>query len=386
MYKVVLIYFDAGGAHRVMSTALSKTLAQQKPDWQIAFLNLQKLFEPMDLFRKVTGLCLEDVYNTLLQRGWTVGSDKLIPPMQWLIRLYHKRQVRMLVDHWNAHRPDMVVSFIPHFNRAIYDSLQSFTPRIPFVTIPVDLADYPPHFWIEHGQEQYFIWSTERGVEQALQAGYSKECLFRVSGMIVDPDFYEPVTGDPREERMKLGLQPDTVTGVVLLGSQGSGVMTTIAKRLDRSGLPVQLIILCGHNQSLAAKLRGLRTRMPLSVQDFTTNVRYYMHLADFFIGKPGPGSMSEALLSKLPVIVERNAHTLPQERYNVEWVREKGVGMVVKSFRMIDRAVAQMLEPETFARLRANAAAYHNRAVFEIPDILEQIRAQESGKVISST
>ncbi len=49
------------------------------------------------------------------------------------------------------------------------------------------------------------------------------------------------------------------------------------------------------------------------------------MHASDFFIGKPGPGSISEALAMKLPVIVERNAWTLPQERYNADWVTERG-------------------------------------------------------------
>ncbi len=60
------------------------------------------------------------------------------------------------------------------------------------------------------------------------------------------------------------------------------------------------------------------------------------MQLADFFIGKPGPGSVSEALAMKLPVIVECNAWTLPQERYNAVWVVEKEVGLVLKNFRNI--------------------------------------------------
>jgi 1,2-diacylglycerol 3-beta-galactosyltransferase len=76
----------------------------------------------------------------------------------------------------------------------------------------------------------------------------------------------------------------------------------------------------------------------------------------------------------KLPVIVECNAWTLPQERYNAVWVVEKEVGLVLKNFRNIDRAVAQLIESTTLARYRANAAALHNRAVFEIPDMLQKI------------
>jgi 1,2-diacylglycerol 3-beta-galactosyltransferase len=100
------------------------------------------------------------------------------------------------------------------------------------------------------------------------------------------------------------------------------------------------------------------------------------MRLADFFIGKPGPGSISEALQMGLPVIVERNSFTLPQERYNADWVREKQVGFVLPNFRGIEEAVRKMLEPDTLAQLRANAAALQNRAVFEIPDLLATMLA----------
>jgi 1,2-diacylglycerol 3-beta-galactosyltransferase len=98
------------------------------------------------------------------------------------------------------------------------------------------------------------------------------------------------------------------------------------------------------------------------------------MQLADFFIGKPGPGSLSEALAMRLPVIVESNAWTLPQERYNADWILEKKVGLVLHSFRDIEKAVAQLIEPATLARYRVDAAAVENRAVFEIPEIFKRI------------
>jgi 1,2-diacylglycerol 3-beta-galactosyltransferase len=142
----------------------------------------------------------------------------------------------------------------------------------------------------------------------------------------------------------------------------------------------LQLILICGRNQKLAAGLRALRSRIPMFVEGFTREVPYYMHLSDFLIGKPGPGSISEAIAMKLPVIVERNAWNLPQERYNCEWVREQDVGMVLRNFRGIAAAVEQLLEPAGYARMRANAAALSNRAVFEIPDMLGAILARNGG------
>jgi 1,2-diacylglycerol 3-beta-galactosyltransferase len=99
--------------------------------------------------------------------------------------------------------------------------------------------------------------------------------------------------------------------------------------------------------------------------------------LADFFIGKPGPGSISEAVAMKLPVVVECNAWTLPQERYNAEWVKGKGVGIVLKSFGDVTEGVKRMLEPANLAAFRQNVAAQQNRAVFEIPEILAKLLSE---------
>ena len=151
-------------------------------------------------------------------------------------------------------------------------------------------------------------------------------------------------------------------------------MIVEITERLENSGLPVQLILICGRNRKLYDRLRACKPRMPVFVEGFTQEIPYYMHLSDFFIGKPGPGSISEAVAMKLPVIVERNAWTLPQERYNAQWVVEQGAGMVLPNFRGIADAVRELLEPATFERYRSSAAAIDNRAVFEIPDFLERI------------
>jgi 1,2-diacylglycerol 3-beta-galactosyltransferase len=98
------------------------------------------------------------------------------------------------------------------------------------------------------------------------------------------------------------------------------------------------------------------------------------MAISDFFIGKPGPGSISEALQFHLPVIVECNGRTLPQERYNAQWVTENRMGIVLRSFRDIARGVEKLLEPTTFDDVRTNAATYLNRALLEIPGFLDQI------------
>jgi hypothetical protein len=388
MQRIEFVFFDAGGGHRAAATALEMSIRGKNYPWDIRLTNLQELLDALDILKKYAGIRIQDFYNWMLRSGWTLGSPQLMKVLQQAIRVYHGPTTRMLEAHWKETQPDMVVSFVPHFNRTLGESFARAFPGRPYVTVLTDIADYPPHFWIEK-QNQHFITGSDRAAVQARAAGHPAERIFRASGMILHPRFYEaPVDDRPGErpferpferdvERERLGLRRDLPTALVLFGGHGSKTMLEIAGRLENSSLDLQLIFICGRNEKLARELRAQKSRLPRFVEGFTSKVNYYMHLADFFVGKPGPGCISEALAMRLPVIVECNAWTLPQERYNAEWVVEKQVGIVLHSFREIKSAVARMIVPETLAKFRANTAALHNRAVFEIPEMLEAILEQ---------
>src|SRR5581483_10118623 len=230
MRTLDFLYFDAGGGHRAAANALRQVMEQQGRPFEIRMVNLQELLDSIDVFRKVTGLRLEDLYNTMLRKGWTLGSPQLTAGMHLVIRLFHPKQVRMLMEFWGKSRPDMVVSLIPNFNRAICESLQRALPGTPFVTIITDIADYPPHFWIEP-QRQHLVCGSEKAVQQAEEMGYRPDEIHRVSGMILNPRFYElkPMTPEERKAaRAGIGLDPERPIGLVLFGGQGAAVMADI--------------------------------------------------------------------------------------------------------------------------------------------------------------
>jgi 1,2-diacylglycerol 3-beta-galactosyltransferase len=371
MATIDLVYFNAGGGHRAAALALAAVCRELGMPWQVRPVNLLEVLDPKDTFRNATGMAMEDYYNKRLARGWTIGLRQELKVLQGIIRLAHRPITRQLRHYWQRTRPNMVVSLIPNFNRSMYQAVTSALPGVPYVTILTDLADYPPNFWIEADQAQHLICGTAKAVAQARTAGYPASRIHATSGMILRPDFYQAAPIDRRAERRRLGLDPDRVTGIVMFGGHGSKVMQQIARQLGNT----QLILVCGHNRVLAQQLRAMSFAAPRLVLEFSPEIRQYMQLSDFFIGKPGPGSLSEAVQQRLPVLVVRNSWTMPQERFNTDWVRENNLGLVLRSFRAIAPAVQELT-----ARLDEFAAGIRrieNRAVFEIPQILARLLAR---------
>ena len=377
--KVHIVFHDAGGGHRNAAISLKAILEQQKRPWDVELVQFQELTDHLDVLRRLTGIRIQEQYNTLLRNGWTYGATSLLRVLQTIIRIFHGPLVKLLAKNWQAHPADLLVSVIPHFNRELYESWSLACPGKPFVTLITDLADFPPRFWIEPIREQYVIGGTEKAVEQARAFGHDETHIFATSGMILRPDFYVEEAVDVAAAKKEMGLREDLPTAIVLFGGYGSGVMFKIAERLDEAGVPLQMIQICGRNEKLAEKFRARKWKYPVHVVGFTKEVHKLMRTADFMIGKPGPGSIAEAMVRKLPVLIECNSWTLPQERYNAEWVKTKDVGIVLRGFEDVVSGVKQMLEPGTLARLRGNVEKLDNRALFEIPEILAKLLGESA-------
>ena len=200
MATIDLVYINAGGGHRSAAVALEMAIREQCPDWQVRLVNLFEVLDPQDVFRRTTGVKPEDYYNVRLARGWTLGLAQELRILQMLIRLSHKSLVAQLRRHWQIAKPDLVVSLVPNFNRAMYQALATACPLTRYATILTDLADFPPHFWIEPNQAQHFICGTPLALAQARAVMSRDATAHETSGMIISPNFYRDLKLERRAE------------------------------------------------------------------------------------------------------------------------------------------------------------------------------------------
>ncbi|CAN1498660.1 MurG UDP-N-acetylglucosamine,LPS N-acetylglucosamine transferase [Burkholderiaceae bacterium] len=366
--NIELVYFNAGGGHRAAALALREVIEQKHPKWDVSLVNLFEVIDSERYFQKLTGFAPEDLYNLRLKKGWTRGLATELKIFQAMIRLTHVKLKNKIEKYWKERQPDLVVSLIPNFNKVMYESLRDACPGVPYVTVLTDLADYPPNFWIEPNQEQSLICGTDRAAFQAVEAGYRETQITQVSGMIMRPSFYQTEKIDRKARYEELGLAPHLPTGLVMFGGHGSTQMVKIAKDLSHR----QMIFVCGHNELLAQKIKALKPSVKHVVYGFTSEISLLMQLSDYFIGKPGPGSLSESIHMGLPVITFKNASTMPQERFNTQWVIDHQYGLVISTMRELPGAVEKMIAE--LSVFKAHVAATHNRAVFEVVEALDRI------------
>lgn len=372
MKRILLVYFNAGGGHRTSARALASAMAVTASHLEVQTVNLVTMLDPESSFERRFGVPPEDLYNARLSSGFTLGLRHELKILQLLIRLSQAFQIKRLMAYWEQAQPDLVVSLIPNFNQALGQSLRMWRSKVPFVTLMTDLADYPPNFWIAPGATRHLICGTARARQQAIDAGLPPEWIHMSSGMLLSPAFYEPPGFDRPRRRVELGLPPFAPVGVVMFGGLGSNVMRHIAE-----GLPdMPLILLCGRNKTLVHGLRLQPSRAPRVIVDYTDKVPDWLRLGDFFIGKPGPASVSEAIHLGLPVIVTRNAGTMPQERYNTDWILENGLGIVHRSFRTIRQATSEVVADLPAFQIRVSKMK--NQAISEVPELVSEILEQK--------
>ena len=369
-YLVQLIYFNAGGGHRSAALALQEVIAQKHPDWSVSLVNLFEVIDSDRYYQKLTGFAPEDLYNLRLKKGWTRGLATELKIFQAMIRLTLPKLKKKLRSFWGSNPPDMVVSLVPNFNKVMYEALRDELPGVPYVTVLTDMADYPPHFWMEPRQGQYIICGSAFAASQAAALGYDHRAIVTTSGMILRPDFYRRQSVDKAAQLTEMGLEPNVPTGLILFGGHGSSEMLQIAKALPGR----QLIFVAGHNTALAKKMAAQSASAKHHVMGFVQDIHLVMHVCDYFVGKPGPGSLSEAVHMGLPVITFRNGATMPQERYNTVWLEENQLGKVIASVSELPGAVDALLSD--LPLYHQHVQQMNNQAVFEVVDALGAIKA----------
>ena len=358
--RVLILMSNTGDGHRASAEALGSGFDRHFPgrfDIEIIDLLIDHLPSPLSQLPK-TYAPLTNHLPRLWQFMWQVGtSPRIINPLaaaaSWVVR-------DNLVKMFAGYDPDLVISVHPLIQHIALDALAHSVQRqgrprpIPFATVVTDLATAHPT-WFHPDLDLCFV-GSESARRQALACRVEPQRLYDYGLPVRSSFLAQPAS--KAELRRALGMHPTLSTVLIAGGGEGHGPIVEIAIRTAdelarRDGPSGQLVVICGRNRSAQRRLAAHRWPVPTQIRGYVTDMQRWMFAADCMVTKAGPGTISEALVCGLPLVL--SGFIPGQEEANVDYVVGNGAGLFASQPKEIAAIVGRWLggdrgEAERFA------------------------------------
>ena len=361
--RILILMSNTGGGHRASALALKAGFEEQYPGrFEIEIIDLlaDHTFWPLNRSPQIYALVA-----TRAPRLWGMAYSTQYAP--WLVRAAMRLVARFAAGEvrsaLRSFAPDLVISVHPLAQEITLHALQGSSQQIPFVTVVTDLATVHP-LWL-HPQVDACYVAADSAVDAARAAGIPAERI-HLFGLPVRPAFEQDYP-DSVEMKRRLGLEDGLPAALLMGGGDGIGPVEEIAAALDnalgRQGCngrtPAgQLVIICGRNETLRARLDARSWSIPVRVLGFVESMPEWMNACDCVVTKAGPGTIAEALICGLPIII--SGYIPGQEEGNIPFVVDQQAGAFVSEPAAIGHTVTRWFCAE--APLRAQMAANARR------------------------
>lgn len=314
--KILLTHASAGAGHMKAAEALYNAL---KEDTRHEAVFVDALDHVHPFYRKM----YRESYSFMVTKiplFWGFVFALLdLPSLQPLVRfgrrIYNAINCHQFQKYLIDQQFDYVIS--THFMPTEITAALKRKGKISSKLITV-VTDYDVHrIWLANGVDMYCV-ASDWTQAKVVQLGVEVPRVF-ATGIPTDERFAKDY--DIAELKQKLAIKPDMFTVLVATGSFGIGPIEEIIETLQG----FQVVVVCGHNKALFERL-SQKVSETVRVFGLVDNMFELMAVSNAMVTKPGGLSISEALVSQLPMIF---FNAIPgQETGNVRVLKEHGIGI----------------------------------------------------------
>lgn len=316
---VLFLFSDTGGGHRSAAEAIIEALEVYFPgEVTTEMLDFFAKYAPPPFDKAVTTYAPMAQVPDLWELGYRLSNgkyrSKLIQDVVWP---YVRKATESLVKE---HPCDLFLSVHPIINTPI---LRALGPdHDPYVTVITDLVT--THALWYNKNTTLTLTPTEEARGRGIDLGLDPEKI-EVVGQPIADQFRQP--SPPRDSlRKRFGWPQDLPVALMVGGGEGMGPIEEMVHAIDQAEMELMMAIIAGRNQALKKSLEKADLQTPHKVYGFVDNMPELMHASDLILTKAGPGTISEAFIAGLPIILYSK---MPgQEDGNVDYVVEKGAGV----------------------------------------------------------
>ena len=377
--KILIAYVNTGGGHLSAARAIEAAIHARYPQqYDVVIMNLADVCGSQGI------TMLYESYNLMLRANPRYAKHGLkflnLVNMERVVIPVARRAFNNVRHTLVRERPDVIVSVHAILNHALLRALKEcdWQGKVPYVIVCTDLTDNFLKGWA-NPQATRLITFTELARAQMITFGVPPEKITVHRGFPVHPAFFTPCASK-LDCRAQLGLDAEPFTVLISLGGMAlPGKTTAIVKTLLSSGLPLQLLVVCGMNRTLKRRMHYLArtTPMHMHVYGFTQRIPLMMTAADVMITKPGPGTIMEAVIKGLPMLLDNVTEPMPQEKGNLRYAVEQGVALEFTSYPSLPHIIEHLMhDSAAYAQMQEQTRQLKNeQAIFEVVEsILAEI------------
>jgi len=365
---ILILTADAGMGHRSAAEAIKAALVELYADrCQVDVMNPLDEADAPDIIRQI-----EQGYDEIVVKDQVLYSLAYhaldMPVVSDLTRAVATRLLNDVIFRLvEQGRYDVIVTTYPTYARPVANALMEVERDVPVAVVITDLTDVA-RLWFCRSATMHFVPTNE--IRKQAYKNEIPATRVRVTGLPVHPRIAGE-TPPPDMLRETLGWEKDLPTGLIVASAR-TKQMATISRFLDRSGLNLQLAVVCGGAQDMYEHLLHADWQSVVHVYNWIDNMPQLLKASDFLVTKAGGLVVSEALACGLPLII---TEALPgQEAGNVRYVVDNGAGVWAPGAAEVMVTVHDWLQsdPEKFAQVRANAQSLGKpRAAFNIAEAI---------------
>jgi len=342
--KILIVYATAGAGHRKAAEAVYQGFKTYAPEHEVVLVDSLDYTNPF--FKK----SYPASYTLLITKTpglWGFFFALLdIPALRPLVtfgrRIYNGLNAGAFQKYLIKENFDCIIS--THFLGTEVSAALKRAGKITSRVITV-VTDFDVHsIWLAKGVDHY-TGASEFTRNKIISMGVPVEQV-SITGIPTHENFARPKNAI--ELRQKMGLQSDRFTILLATGSFGIGPIEQIITVLK----DFQVVVICGHNKKLFERLSALDSPSA-KILGLVDNMDEMMGLSDAMITKPGGLSISEALVSGLPMIF---FSAIPgQETNNIKVLFSYGVGLSGISVAEMPAALKRLqFSPHELAELKS--------------------------------
>ena len=220
--------------------------------------------------------------------------------LKYLYQRRYKKAYQSSIDYVESLRADLI--FHTHFSTLYYGN-QAKTLGLTNALMVGYCPD--PVLGLQWDKRyDLMLLSSEKGIKQALNSK-----TFKNTNMMYAPFTIRPEVKDYKESKSyyKQALNiKDQFTILLCDGAYGAGKMEKVLKELLKSKLEMNILAVCGKNETLYERLKTITTpkNISLTTFGFTDKMLLLAAASDIFVGKSGASNLAEASYFSNPLLI----------------------------------------------------------------------------------